>query len=191
MKTSTKWIIAIGTVVAMLGGGALTALAVMQPTTRDVGGNPGDPEPTSTPPTTGAPVALPDGTLVGRVTIDPSAPFTLTIDEVEILTGQAAHDAAVDAGIITEDEDLPNDMFIANPDDSATEASLTDEAVVEMLSGETPGTFLTVTVAELAALIDGSYSGAPVYGVAAGEPILMTITIESGAITALQAVYLP
>jgi hypothetical protein len=191
MKTSTKWIIALATIVAILGGGALTALAVMQPATRDVGGNPGDPVPTSTPPTTGAPVALPDGTLVGWVTVDPGSPGDLAVDEVEILTGQAAHDAAVDAGIITEDEDLPNDMFIANREETSVEVSLDADAIIEMLAAATPETHVTVTPDELAALVDGTYSGPPVYGVSPGEPILMTITVDAGSVAVLEAVYLP
>jgi hypothetical protein len=82
-------------------------------------------------------------------------------------------------------------MFVANPDASSVEISLAAGAVIEMLSGATPGTYLTVSADQLAALVDGSYSGPPVYGVVAGEPILMTVTVEGGAVAVLEAVYLP
>lgn len=136
----------------------------MQPVTREVGGHPGDPVPISIPP--------------GWVTVDPGLPDSLTVDEVKILTGEAAHDAAVDAGIITEDDDLPNDMFIANPDESLVAVSLAGDAAIEIFRRTPPGALVSVTASKLAALVDGSYTGAPVYGVVPGDPMLMTITIE-------------
>lgn len=191
MKTSSKWIIGIAAALTIVGGGRLVAYALVQPTTVEVTGDTMDPTPGPAPTSTVPPAALPDGTIDGYISIDPSSPGTIAVDTVEILTGQAAHDAAVEAGIITEDEDLPNDMYIANDDRTSVPLGLHDDAGIEMVSGDTPGTVVSVTAGQLAELYEGSYDGPAVYGVVAGQPILMSIAIEGGSVTQLQAVYLP
>jgi hypothetical protein len=48
-----------------------------------------------------------------------------------------------------------------------------------------------VTVSELMALYEGTYSGPPVYGIVPGTPIAMNVTISDGLVTSAGAVYLP
>ncbi|MGD2064706.1 MAG: hypothetical protein PVF51_14155 [Nitrospirota bacterium] len=186
MGASTKWIVTLAVATALVVGGALAAMA---------GANDEDPTTaptTTTTPTTTPPVAgLRDGETTGWVTIDPSAPGMLTVDQVDILTGRDAHDAAVNAGVINADEDLPNDMFIDNPDDETVEISLSDDAVITMISAITPDETVGVSFTDLVSLIDGTYAGTPIYGVVPGAPVLMSITIDGGSATSVSAVYLP
>ena len=190
MKTSTKWI--IGIVAAVVVGTPLAFLLSLLPIRRTVGEpiTP-DPVPVTTPVTTTVtlpPVVASDGILVAWVVpTDDGA----TLDDVQILTGDAAHDAAVAAGIIGEDEDLPNDMFVADIAGDPVTVPVLASVVIDMISGGTPGTTVRISYGDLLALLDGSYDATPVYGVAEGEPVLMTVTVESGVISALEAVYLP
>lgn len=189
MEATTKWIITLAVATGLVVGGTLAAMAggndeadpVTAPTT------------TSTPPATTTPpaVGLPDGEITGWVTIDPSAPGVLTVDQVDILTGRDAHDAAVDAGAIDADEDLPNDMFVDNPDDETVDISLADDAVITMISAVTPDRMVEVSVTDLVSLVDGTYEGTPIYGIVPGAPVLMRVTVDGGAATSVAAVYLP
>lgn len=47
---------------------------------------------------------------------DESRAMTIGVDLAEMLTGRAAHDAAVQDGVINEDEDLPNDFHVDSPE---------------------------------------------------------------------------
>jgi hypothetical protein len=95
MKSSTKWIIAIVTALGVAVLGVVAVLAMILPATRTV-------STTSTivteTPAPGA-AALANGTWFGFVAVDDGVVPTLVIvDPAEMLTGQAAHDAAVAAG---------------------------------------------------------------------------------------------
>ena len=97
-----------------------------------------------------------------------AADGTITYDPAEMLTGDAAHDAAVEAGVITEAEDLPNDFFISNPEEEALTATLdpngsyillglgTDQAIEEV----------TLTMEDFVAALE---TGAGFYGVIPGR----------------------
>lgn len=207
MQTSTKWIVgilgllALSSVVlglAVLGlffpvrgesgdGGGPTAgtEAPAVPTTEDGGPAPGTEAP-------GVP-AIPDGEWFGLVTVgeDETAEATLGVDLAEMLTGQAAHDAAVEAGVISEGEELPNDFFIDNPESVVELVHFTDSPAITVLSGDDPGERLVVDVSQLVALFEGSYVGPPVYGIPAGEPIVMDLVIRDGLVASADAVYLP
>jgi hypothetical protein len=108
-----------------------------------------------------------------------------------MLTGQAAHDAAVEAGVISEGEELPNDFFIDNPESVVELVHFTDSPAITVLSGDDPGERLVVDVSQLVALFEGSYVGPPVYGIPAGEPIVMDLVIRDGLVASADAVYLP
>jgi hypothetical protein len=111
-----------------------------------------------------APTAdLPDGKWFGFVTVDgDNGPTVVTIDIAEILSGEEARKAAVDAGVIEEGEDLPNDFFIYDPDDEIEVLTLADDVVIRVLSASTPETYLTIDASTLESLFNGSYSGEPV-----------------------------
>lgn len=135
---------------------------------------------------------LPDGKWFGFVTVNgDNGPTLVTIDLAEILTGEEARKAAVDAGVIEEGEDVPNDFFIHDPDDEVEALTLADDAVIRVLSGMTPETYLTIDAATLESLFNGSYSGEPVYGISPDLAVPMDITVEDGFITIIESVYLP
>jgi hypothetical protein len=122
---------------------------------------------------------------------DETGEVTLGVDLAEMLTGQAAHDAAVEAGVISEDEDLPNDFFIDNPESVYELVYLADSPEITVLSGDDPSERLIIDVDQLVALYEGSYAGPPVYGIVAGEPIVMDLFIRDGLVADADAVYLP
>lgn len=149
-------------------------------------------EPTTTTTTSRPAAPISDGTHFGYVIVAVADDgFEVHFDEAAMLSGQAAHDAAVEAGVIEEDEDLPNDFFIANDDESLVEVPLAADALVEVISAEDPGVMAEVDSAGLMALFTDTYDGPPVYGIVPGEPIVMNLEIEGGVVTAAQAVYLP
>ena len=54
----------------------------------------------------------------------------ISIDYAEMLTGQEAVDAAVEAGYIAPGEDLPNDYFIRNDNPQKREFTVADDASI-------------------------------------------------------------
>lgn len=187
MKTSTKWLIGILGILAL--GGLALALGVLSlfPTNVEIDPTPVDPTPEP------VEAAIPDGDWFGLVTVvrDSQGKITLGVDLAEMLTGQEAHDAAVDAGVITEDEDLPNDFFIANPETKVEVMDLEDGASIEVISSDDVSTSLVIDAEQLYALYEGTYTGTDIYGIAPGQPIAMDITVSDGLVTALSAIYLP
>jgi hypothetical protein len=156
----------------------------------------GEPTPTTQPtPTTEAPgePALADGEYFGFVTVgrDESGEITLGVDLAEMLTGEEAREAAVEAGDIEEGEDLPNDFFIANPDIVMELVDIADDAEITVISGSDTSQSITVDTVQLESLYEGTYSGDAVYGIVAGQPIVMDLVIEGGVVTEAHAVYLP
>lgn len=184
MKTSTKIILAVGGLLVLLLGAVGGALGLFLPDDVEVTGTGDDPVPVED--------QLADGEWFGFVTVDGDGEtITFGIDVAEILTGQAAHDAAVDAGVIGVDEELPNDVFILDEETRVVTHTLDASAVVRVLDGNRPWVQLDVSPLELLALSDGTYAGTPVYGIVPGSPVPMNVTVAAGVVTAAEAVYLP
>ena len=57
---------------------------------------------------------------------------TVGVDPAEMLTGEAAVAAARQDGAIGQDEDLPNDVYIRNPDESTTDFTVSPDVVVTL-----------------------------------------------------------
>ncbi|HUF16019.1 MAG TPA: hypothetical protein VMQ46_09010 [Acidimicrobiia bacterium] len=191
MQTSTKWIIGIlGFLAVAVVVFGLAVLGLFLPVRVDSGQGGGGPTPGTEPP--GVP-GVPDGEWFGLVMVgeDETGEVTLGVDLAEMLTGQAAHDAAVEAGVISEGEDLPNDFFIDNPESVYELVYLADSPEITVLSGDDPSERLIIDVDQLVALYEGSYAGPPVYGIVAGEPIVMDLVIRDGLVADADAVYLP
>jgi hypothetical protein len=113
----------------------------------------------------------------------------LTFDPAEFLTGDAAHDAAVAAGVIGEDEELPNDFFIANPAEDSETATLSAAGAYVLLGFDENQEIEEVEVDRdelVAALNDGE----GYYGIVAGETPMMLVT-SGGEVIAATQVYLP
>jgi hypothetical protein len=113
----------------------------------------------------------------------------LLVDPAEFLSGEEARQAAVEAGVIEEGEDLPNDFFIRDESDAASVVPIAEAAGFALLlfedgtPAETP-----VDFDEFVAALDGS--NPDVYGVMDGV-IPATITIEDGEIVSVVQAYLP
>ncbi|HSM44969.1 MAG TPA: hypothetical protein VK969_08135 [Acidimicrobiia bacterium] len=137
--------------------------------------------------------AIEDGEWFAFVIVgeDESGAMTLGVDLADMLTGEEARQAAIADGVIGEDEDLPNDFYIDNPAQVYELLHLAGESEIVVLSGTDPGEEVRIDADQLAALYEGEYAGEPVYGVVAGEPIAMNVTVADGVITVASMVYLP
>lgn len=145
----------------------------------------------TTAPTT-APPALADGEWFGFVSaVGEGRTMIVSFDEAKMLTGEAARQAAVDAGVIGPGDDLPNDFFIASQSEMSVELAVSDGAEFFVLSGMDPGVELVTDIDGFESLFSGSYDGPPVYGVVAGMPVAMQIDVSGGQLIEAHAVYLP
>ena len=140
------------------------------------------------------PTPTPGGTVPGAETevfawVLSAADGTITYDPAEILTGEAAHDAAVEAGVITEAEDLPNDFFIANPDEEAVTASLDPDGTYILLGLGSDQAIdeVTLSMEEFVAALE---TGAGFYGVIPGETPMQLVLTGDQVLSATQE-YLP
>lgn len=184
MNTSSKILSTLAVVSILVLGIVGAAIALILPGSRDVTGpgSTGDPTPVED--------HLEDGEWFGFVSFD-DRDGSISIDPAELLTGDAAHDAAVEAGVISEGETLPNDMFIVNDDHRIRTHLFADGPVISVLDGNRPWETLQLTDSDLVALFEGTYAGDPVYGLSAAEPFPMTVTIADGLVTGASQVYLP
>lgn len=189
MNTSTKWIVGVVTGAIVVGLVVVAAVAGLLYPIRS------EPTPTTGPIVTETPAEterLADGEWFGFVTVEGEfGPTVVTVDVAEMLTGEPAREAAVKAGVIGEDEPLPNDFFIDNPDSRVVSMEVAPDAEITVLSGESPDRVLTIDGVTLEALFNGSYEGPAVYGIAPGQPIAVNLTVSDGMVTFLEAVYLP
>jgi hypothetical protein len=175
---------------------ATIALTACGPATVASGSPPSGPSPSTEAPSTEAPpteAPLPDGHYFAWVTIgeDEAGAVTLGIDLADLLTGEKAREAAIDAGVIDQDEDVPNDVFIVNPVSVLELVHVADGATFEMISGDEPGAVVAVGAEDLISISDGWHGKTLLYGVAEGEPIAMNVTIADGVVAEGAAVILP
>ena len=113
----------------------------------------------------------------------------LLVDPAEFLSGEEARQAAVEAGVIEEGEDLPNDFFIRDESDETSVVPVAEAAEFALLLFEDGSPVETpVDYAEFVAALDGS--NPDVYGVMDGV-IPATVTIEGGEIVSVVQAYLP
>lgn len=143
--------------------------------------------------TTVAVQPIEDGTWFAMVTVgeDETGEMTLGLDLAEMLTGEEARQAAIEDGVISEDEDLPNDFYIENDDEVLELTHVTDDARFVLISGSDTSEQIAVDGATLAELWGGTYQGDAIYGIAPGTPIAMEVTIRDGLVSGAEAVYLP
>lgn len=190
MQSSTKWIIGalvvLGVSVVAVGLGVLALFVPVRGATDS-----GDDGLTVVTEAPGVPIE--DGEWFALVTVgeDETGQLTLGVDLAEMLSGQAAHDAAVEAGVIDSADELPSDFFIDNPQSALELMHFEDEATITVLSGEDPGTGIVIDDESLMALYEGTYVGPAVYGIVAHQPIAMDLTVRNGRVASASAVYLP
>lgn len=167
---------------------ALVALAVLAGCS-DTGTDEGSTTTTTEP---GEP-GLEDGTWFAFVTVgeDEDGAMTLGIDLAAMLTGEEAREAAVEDGAIAEGEELPNDFYIDNDDVVLELLHAAEDARFVMISGEDVARRVQVDASLFAEIWEGTYSGDPLYGVAAQTPMAMDVVVADGLVTEATAVYLP
>jgi hypothetical protein len=142
-------------------------------------------EPPSTQPSTSEPEAPGEGDqreLTARIVEIYTASASIELDEVEVLSGEEAKQAAVDAGAIEPGEDLPNDVWIRD-DSNATERFTVDPAAVVWIYDCSAG--CERVEVELSAFLRNEV--AP-YG---GDTAVWEVTLTDGMISSLLEVYLP
>ncbi|HUH08442.1 MAG TPA: hypothetical protein VML96_11655 [Egibacteraceae bacterium] len=104
-------------------------------------------------------------------------------DSVEFLSGQEAVDAARAAGDLPEGEDsLPNDFYILNEAPDSVRLSLADSSAVTVFDCTEACTPVTVNFADLASGAARAFNG---------DQALYQVTVEDGAVVALDEQYLP
>jgi uncharacterized protein YuzB (UPF0349 family) len=111
-----------------------------------------------------------------------AASASVEFDEVQILTGDEARRAAVDAGAIEEGEDLPNDYWL-HDDSTATERLTVDPAATVFIY-DCSAACEPVAV-DLGAFLRGEVQP---YG---GDHAVVEITITGEMITSVVEIYLP
>ncbi len=146
---------------------------------------------TTTTTTVVGPIA--DGEWFALVTVgsDEAGEVTLGVDRAEMLGGEEARQAAIADGVISADEDLPNDFYIDNDEMVLELVHLADDARFVMISGTDIEERITVDADTFVELWEGTYEGDPIYGVAPGVPIAMNVTITDGLVSEAESVYLP
>ncbi|HEX2153697.1 MAG TPA: hypothetical protein VHL52_06945 [Acidimicrobiia bacterium] len=113
----------------------------------------------------------------------------LLVDPAEMLTGEAARQAAVEDGAISEGEDLPNDFYIRDETDETLVMTARDGATYAlMLFADGTPTETDVSLDEFAAALEGA--DPDVYGVVDGV-IPAMVEIEEGQIVSVRQMYLP
>lgn len=173
--------------VAITAAGLLLAVALGACAQEDTGET--SLPPTSAPPATEAP--LEEGEHFGLVNVDESDEIVLGIDLAEMLTGEEAREAAVEEGFIEEDEELDTDFYISNPEQVIELVPIAPDAEITVISGTDTAQKIEVDAATFKTLYDGTYTGDPVYGIVAGQPIAMDLVIEDGMVSEAHAIYLP
>lgn len=133
--------------------------------------------------------ALPDGEMFAWIT--GVGDLMVTVDPAQMLSGEPAHEAAVEDGIIAPGEDLPNDYYIVNPSRQAMDVAVAANAAVTVYALDSRGAIAEarISLLDLAAAFAGDQR-IPVYGLdPSAFPV--TLTVEGGAVTAISQVYLP
>jgi hypothetical protein len=137
-----------------------------------------------------APAPLGDGEHFGF--IRDVGPGVLVFDPAELLTGEAAVEAAREDGVVGEGEDLPNDFYIDDPESETVDLPIAGDVVVSLLGFDTSGAIepTTVTPDALLGLWDGSEDADGFYGFVVGE-LPVRVVIAGGIVATVTQEYLP
>lgn len=119
---------------------------------------------------------------------------TVAVDAAEMLTGEDAVTAAREDGVIGADEDLPNDYYIRNPDESTTEFTVSPDVVVALQACYEGGECVTTEEVDLdtwSVLLGGEDDPGLDWGWYGAGQLPYNFTVEAGVIVEVQEVYLP
>ena len=116
------------------------------------------------------------------------------VDPAEMLTGDEAVAAARQDGVISGDEDLPNDFYIRNPDESTTEFTVSPDVVVTLQACYEGGDCVTTEQVDLATwsvLLGGEDDPGLDWGWYGQGSLPYTFTVAGDLIVEVAEVYLP
>ncbi|MDH3538857.1 MAG: hypothetical protein OEP52_02580 [Acidimicrobiia bacterium] len=119
---------------------------------------------------------------------------TVAADTAEMLNGEAAVAAAREDGVIGADEDLPNDYYIRNPDESTTEFTVSPDVVVTLQACYDGGECVTTEEVDLdtwSVLLGGEDDPGLDWDWYGAGQLPYDFTVEAGVIVEVQEVYLP
>lgn len=125
---------------------------------------------------------------------DTGAGVYLTLDEAEMLTGDAAVAAAREDGVIGPDEDLPNDYYISDPDPSTVELMVSPDVVVTLQACYESGECVTTEQVDLATwsvLLGGEVDPGLAWTWYGAGSLPYWFTIANNAISTVEEQYLP
>lgn len=150
---------------------------------------------TAAPQTTTAPVPR-DETIFGwlRSFTGSNGTTIVGVDQAEMLTGEEAVAAAREEGVIGEDEDLPNDFYIRDPDQSTIELTVSPDVVVTLQACYQSGDCVTTEQVDLdtwSVLLGAEDDPGLEWDWYGGGSLPYRFTVESGVIVEVQEVYLP
>ncbi len=173
-----------------------TALVLLVALSASACGDGGTPTPAITGPggTSAGPLVA-DGEHFGFL-VDVTADHML-FDPADVLSGDAALEAARAEGFIGPDESLDNDFYISNLDERAADLQVDAAATFTLLVADTSGSPVekTVTYADLVSLWHGVGDGDVYYsGLAQGFSAItvpINLTIVGGRVTGGSEQYLP
>jgi hypothetical protein len=126
--------------------------------------------------------AITDGEISARIAGIHPAIGELDLDQVDVLSGDDAREAAIAAGFIEPGDDVPNDVFIADRDGAARRLRLTPTAKVSLIACPAACESTDVPAHQL---LDGTAT--PLNG----DHAVFTVTVSGGHIVAIHEVYLP
>jgi hypothetical protein len=123
-----------------------------------------------------------DGSFFARISGMDAPVRVMTVDPVEVLTGDEAVAAAREDGEIGPDDDLPNDVYIRNLDGTTHSVAVSADAVVSVYDCATGCELVGVELADFltgrARPFNGDYA-------------IFDITISDGVVVEISEIYLP
>lgn len=115
----------------------------------------------------------------------------LHVDLAEMLSGEEARRAAIEDGVLSPGDELPNGFYIRNHG-PGSEGVVAEEAVYTVLVFDSDGEISEREISHglLVSIYENPEMAAEVYGFVP-EAFPVTITVEDGVITGFSQVYLP
>ncbi len=118
----------------------------------------------------------------------------LQVDQAEMLTGDEAVAAARQDGVIGADEDLPNDFYIRNPEESTTEFTVSPDVVVTLQACYEGGDCVTTEQVDLetwSVLLGGEEDPGLDWSWYGQGSLPYVLTVANDLIVGIEEVYLP
>jgi hypothetical protein len=198
------WRIGNGTALTMLILALVTALAACgsdndaaSATTSSTTSTTAAPTTTTQPPTTSSTIPGAGEDVFGWLRsfeMRDAATTIVLVDQAEMLTGDEAVVAAREDGVIGADEDLPNDYYIRNPDESTTELMVSPEVVVTLQACYEEGECVTTEQIDLATwsiLLGGEEDPGLDWGWYGQGSLPYVFTVANDLIVEIDEMYLP